>query len=140
MGLIVYKSPHTTEHQQKHMTPALSFLLRAATALLCASAAFDPATPPPSTTPRQRFAAALGDVQRLVRALPSYYVDAEDHELRAVLTEIDVDLVIVGARRTPSSCSDTEVVRATSVVDFLILYTLMEVAVRALRWVVGWEY
>ena len=125
------------------MTPALvSCLLRAAAALLCASAALDPATPPhPPATPRQRFATALGDVQRLVRALPSYYVDAEDHELRAVLAEIDVDLVIVGARRTPpSSCGDTEVVRAASVVDFLILYTLMEVAVRALRWMVVWLF
>ena len=61
--------------------------------------------------------------------------------LRAVLAEIDVDLVIVGARRTPpSSCGDTEVVRAASVVDFLILYTLMEVAVRALRWMVVWLF
>ena len=124
------------------MTPALvSCLLRAAAALLCASAALDPATPPhPPATPRQRFATALGDVQRLVRALPSYYVDAEDHELRAVLAEIDVDLVMVGARR-PSSCAGDAAPKATpSVVDFLILYTLMEVGVRALRWIVIWLF
>jgi hypothetical protein len=118
---------------------ALSFLLRAAAALLCASAALDPVTPPPPATPRQRFATALGDVQRLVRALPSYHVDAEDHELRAVLAEIDVDLVMVGARRPP--CAGDAAPKATpSVVDFLILYTLMEVGVRALRWIVVWLF
>ena len=114
-----------------------SFLFRAAIALYASMTLLQhaPPEPPAQSTPRERFALALREVQSLAHALPAYFVDSDDVELRAVFTEIHVDLALAGGslRCEPAVAAEK---KAPQFTEFLGVYLMVEGVAFALRWLV----
>ena len=115
-----------------------SFLFRAAIALYASMTLLQhtPTVPSQASTPRERFSMALREVQSLVHALPDYFVDSSDLELRAMFAEINVDLALAGGT-LPPRCEPVAAEKTTpQIAEFLGVYLMVEGVAFVLRWLV----